>query len=266
MTARTVRRIGVVGHGAIGSTVAAELAAGRVEGAVLAGVVGRGTPHTASIRLLSLDEALTECNVLVECAGQPVVAEHAEAVLDSGVDLLVTSIGALADEELASRLQQAGPGRLFLTSGAIGGLDLLSAAARMGKFERIMITTRKKPATLVQAWMTEEQQRELAGTQVAVDVFCGLAREAAGLFPRSLNVVAAVALAVGAWDAVTVRLVADPHAHLTRHHIEASGPGGDYEFSINNRPDPRNPRTSGVVPWAVLRSLESILAVRGGFA
>jgi len=61
-----------------------------------------------------------------------------------------------------------------------------------------------------------------------------------------------------------VRLTADPKASLTSHVIEASGPSGEYRFEIRNNPSPQNPRTSGIVPFAVLRSLEAAIGERGG--
>lgn len=263
MTRGTVRRIGVLGHGAIGSLVAAQIAAGHVAGGVLEGVILRRR-QDLPYEQFSLDEALDRCDVIVECAGQQAVREHAVKILESGVDLLVISMGVLADNEFAERLAIAGPGRLFFSSGAVGGLDLLASGARMGAFSEVCITTRKLPATLVQPWMSQVQRTELESATAPVEVFSGSARRAAQQFPKSLNVAAAVALAVGNWDVVSVRLLADPDAALTGHTIDALGCSGEYSFSIRNQPSAHNPRTSGVVPWAVLRSLETALGARGG--
>lgn len=263
MAPGTAQRIGVLGHGAIGSLVAAELAAGRVAGGVLEGVIlrrGQELPYAQ----FSLDDALERCDLIVECAGQQAVRDHAAAILDAGVDLLLISLGALADRGLAERLAHAGPGRLFCSPGAVGGLDLIASGARIGAFSEVLITTRKLPSTLVQPWMGAARRAGLESAAAPVEVFAGPARQAAQQFPKSLNVAAAVALAVGNWDVVSVRLLADPLAELTEHTIEARGASGDYCFSIKNQPSARNPRTSGIVPWAVLRSLEAALGARGG--
>lgn len=263
MTPGTERRIGVLGHGAIGSLVAAQIAAGQVAGGVLEGVILRRRQNLP-YEQFSLEEALERCDVIVECAGQQAVREHAVEILDAGVDLLVISLGVLADQDFADRLAHAGPGRLFFSSGAVGGLDLLASGARMGEYSEVRITTRKLPATLVQPWMSQAQRAELESATAPVEVFAGPARQAAQNFPKSLNVAAAVALAVGNWEVVSVRLLADPDATLTEHTIEARGASGEYSFSIRNQPSAQNPRTSGVVPWAVLRSLETALGARGG--
>ncbi|MGH3652306.1 aspartate dehydrogenase domain-containing protein [Glutamicibacter sp.] len=262
MATGSMYRVGVLGHGAIGSVVAAQLAAGSVDGAQLEGVILRRPKAGLEHEQLSLETALERCDLVVECAGQQALREHAVRILSSGVDLLASSMGALADPVFAAQVQGAGPGRLSCTAGAIGGLDLLGAAARMGGIDQVLVTTRKLPATLVQPWMDAQRRRELEQGNGPVEVFRGSAAAAAQDFPKSLNVAAAVALAVGDWDAVTVRLLADPVADLTEHLIEARGPAGEYSFSIKNCPSPRNPRTSGIVPWALLHSIRQAAAAR----
>ncbi|MBT2597949.1 aspartate dehydrogenase domain-containing protein [Arthrobacter sp. ISL-72] len=262
-SARTCR-VGVIGYGAIGVPVVAGITAGRVAGAVLEGIISRSPLSNVPVKQLDLAEALECCDLLVECAGQEALVEHAEDVLRAGVDLLVTSIGALADREFSRQLHAAVPGRLFLTSGAVGGLDLLSSGARAEGYDKVTITTTKLPGSLVQPWMKEALVEEIRNARGPLDVYEGSAAEAALLFPKSLNAGAAVAIAVNNWDAVTVRVRADPAAELTSHVIEASGNIGEYRFEIRNKPSEDNPRTSGVVPFAVLRSLESIIGGRGG--
>lgn len=264
MTTRAQWRIGVLGHGAIGSLVAAEIAARHIPGATLAGIIVRTPRRDAPAQQLSLDEALAECDLIVECAGQEALRDHGERILRAGVDLLMTSIGALADEHIEQTLRAAGPGRLFYTAGAIGGLDLLASGARMGSYRSVNVLTRKLPHTLIQPWMDPERVRHLEQAAEASEVFSGPAREAAKLFPKSLNVAAAVALAIQDWSAVTVTLIADPSAQLTEHRISARGISGEYSFTIKNAPAEQNPRTSAVVPYAVLRSLNSIISRSGG--
>lgn len=258
------RRIGIIGHGAIGARVAADIAAGKVKGATLEAIISRTAIQNAPAAQVEIAEALERCDLLVECAGQEALIEHGEAVLSAGVDLLATSLGALADPHLSQRLLSAGPGRLFLTSGSIGGLDLLASGARATGYDAVRITTTKLPGSLIQPWMDEVEADRIRKTAGPIEIFAGSAARATQLFPKSLNVAAAVALAVDDWDAVAVSVRADPAAELTTHLIEASGNSGNYRFEIRNKVSPQNPRTSGVVPFAVLRSLELIVGARGG--
>jgi aspartate dehydrogenase len=258
------RRIGIIGHGAIGARVAADIAAGKVKGATLEAIINRTAIQNAPAAQVEIAEALERCDLLVECAGQEALIEHGEAVLSAGVDLLATSLGALADPHLSQRLLSAGPGRLFLTSGSIGGLDLLASGARATGYDAVRITTTKLPGSLIQPWMDEVEADRIRKTAGPIEIFAGSAARATQLFPKSLNVAAAVALAVDDWDSVAVSVRADPAAELTTHLIEASGNSGNYRFEIRNKVSPQNPRTSGVVPFAVLRSLELIVGARGG--
>ncbi|MCE4945974.1 DUF108 domain-containing protein [Streptomyces albulus] len=266
MTPRTrlPRKVGLVGWGAIGRVVGAALAEHRVPGAALECLVdnrplGEGAPAPQ----VTFEEALQRCDLIVEAAGQGVVRAWGERVLTAGADLLIASTGALADEDLAARLLAAGPGRVYFTGGAVGGLDLLQAVRALGPLHTVELTTTKLPGTLEQPWMEQELLTRLRAATGPVEVMTGTARDVPTRFPRSTNVAASVALAVGDLDAVRVRVVADPAARHTRHVVEASGPHGTYRFDVAHLPDPGNPATSRVVPHAVLRSLAALAGRTG---
>lgn len=263
MTRTRTRTVGLVGWGAIGRVVGNALAEGAVDGAELVCIVDNRALGDAPAPQLSFEEALERCDLIVEAAGQGVVREWGERVLRSGTDLLIASTGALTDEDLAKRLLNAGPGRVYFTSGAVGGLDLLQAVGGLAPLSDVQLTTTKLPSTLEQPWMDEELLTRMRTATGPVEVMSGTARDVPVKFPKSTNVAASVALAVGDLDAVRVRVVADPGAHHTRHVIEASGPHGSYRFEVAHLPDPGNPATSQIVPYAVLRSLGAIAGRTG---
>lgn len=235
------------------------LVQGAVPSAQLIAVVDNKRVVDRLVPQVSLSTAVDLCDVLVECADQIVIAQSAATILERGVDLVVTSVGALADPGVAERVLTAGPGRVLFTSGAVGGLDLLTSATAQSPLRFARVTTTKLPRAVVQPWMDEAQQDRILAIREPVEIYRGSSREAARLFPRSLNVAASVAFAVGDFDLVEVVLVADPGADLTTHVIEAEGDTGEYRFEIRNHPAPDNPRTSGVVPFAVLRSLSILI-------
>lgn len=259
-TPGTALRVALIGHGSIGRVVARELTSGAVPGATLVALVNRSAVPAPPAPQTSLAEAIELSDVVVECAGAAALRSAAEPVLTAGRDLLVTSIGALLDEELRGRLHRLGPGRLRCTHGAVGGLDLLAAAASAGALHHVELRTTKRPVALVQPWMDGEERRRLDAATGDVLVFRGGPAEAARRFPQVLNVASAIALAVGDPDAVVVELHADPAAELTTHRIEARGPQGRYLFRIENRPSDDNPRTSAVVPYSVLQNLRGMTA------
>lgn len=260
-------RVTVVGAGAIGSEVARTIDSGAVPATSLAGVVVR-RPESATeagFTAITLEDALHSSDLVVECAGVPAVAQVGSAVIAAGRDLLVASVGALADQGMRESLL-AGPGRLFVTTGAIGGLDLLSAASRDGGLDTVALTTSKTPSTVVQPWMSHEERGRVLSARRPLGVYTGTVADAIAKFPKSLNVAVALAVATSMWDGVTVAMVADPAATLTTHRIVASGAAGKYEFTISNRPHPDNPATSGILPSAVLAGIARLARPSGSFA
>lgn len=251
-------RVAVVGPGAVGRSVALRLLDGALPGTVLVGVVGRtGVVDVHGVASLTLDEAVECCDVIVECASQAFVREHAVDLLQRGRDLVICSIGALADPDLRAAVCAAGPGRMVRPTGAIGGLDLLASA---GRFDSVRLTSTKLPSSLLQDWMdTATRGRLLAATE-PVEVFHGSVADACSRFPNSINVSAAIALAVDDFDLVEVTLVADPGAPFTQHRVEASGSCGNYTFTFDNRPSVDNPRTSAVVASSVLHAIGCLAA------
>lgn len=252
----TPLRVGVLGFGAIGRVVAGTLAAGAVPGAVLSGVATRSTP-VETVAHLDLDDLLAASDLIVEAAGQPAVRTLAEPILASGADLLLVSVGALADAQLRGRLRSVRPGRLFYSTGAVGGLDLLAAAGTAAAFTQVRLTTTKQPGPLVQPWMDDATVEALRTATAPLELYRGPAHDVAQRFPASTNVAAAVALACDDWD-LEVVVRADPDAPRTRHVIEADGPFGTYRFEVGNVPDTANPATSKVVPQAVLRGVATL--------
>ncbi len=253
-------RVALLGYGAIGRVVAGELLAGTVDGATLVAVVNRSELDAPPVPQLPLGQAIETSDVVVECAGADALREAIEPVLTAGRDLLVTSVGALLEPELRAVLASLGPGRLRCTSGALGGLDLLAAAATAGPLERVVLRTTKLAGSLVRPWMDDGERRRLTEATRDVQIFRGTPAEAVRLFPQSVNVAAALALAVDDPDGVLMELHADPAAAFTTHRIEATGRLGSYCFEVQHRPSPDNPRTSGIVPHAVLRTLRGMTA------
>ena len=254
-------RVAVFGNGAIGGPVAAALRSGQVPGATLAAVVDSRGAQDAGGAPLSFSDVVDRTDLVVEAAGQQVLAEAGPDLIAAGLDLLALSLGALADDDLHARLS-AGPGRLYLSTGAIGGLDLLRAAAEAGTLEQATIETTKRPSTLVQDWMDSTQRAGILGARVRTEVLRGSPQQIATAFPKSANVAMAVALAAGDPGLVEAVVYVDPECTLTTHEINVRSASGNYLFRIHSLPSPTNPATSGVVPFAVLRALQDLAGRR----
>ncbi|WP_342132967.1 aspartate dehydrogenase [Hydrogenophaga sp. OTU3427] len=256
------QRVALIGLGAIGQRLAAMLLA-RPDAFELVGALvfdaaqgARDVPALAPL-LVADAAALLACrpDVVVECAGHQAVDAHVETVLRGGCDLVLVSVGSLADAARLARLDaaaRAGACQVQLVSGAIGGLDWLGAAHSAG-LDEVTYRGRKPP----QAWLgTAAAERvDLASLQAATCFFRGSAREAATLFPLNANVAATVGLATLGLDLTRVELWADPGVRDNVHEVEAQGAAGQLTLRLINRPDPQNPRTSQITAHSALHTL-----------
>jgi aspartate dehydrogenase len=195
--------------------------------------------------------------LVVEAAGHGGLAEHGAAALEAGSDLVVVSVGALADRPLYARLTAAaekGKAKLLIVPGAIGGVDAL-AAARQGGLARVRYVSRKPP----RAWKgtPAEKVADLARLSAETVLYAGRADEAARLYPQNANVCATIALAGAGWDKTEVTLVADPAADGNIHQIEAEGAFGRMTVEMRGKPLPDNPKTSSLAALSVLRAIHN---------
>ncbi|MGX1696246.1 aspartate dehydrogenase domain-containing protein [Microbacterium keratanolyticum] len=200
-------------------------------------------------------------DVVVEAATQQAVRERVPGLLAGGVDVILLSVGAMADATLRTTLL-AGPGQLIACTGAIGGLDQVRALRAAGPLREVSLESRKLPATLVQPWMADELQERLRRGTEEIVLAEGLAADVARQFPTSANVAASLALAADAWDTATARVIADPTATHTRHEVFAAGDLGEVRAVVVNAPSPDRPRSSAIVAWAALRALDDYARMR----
>ena len=191
---------------------------------------------------------------VVECAGHGAMRQYAPAVLASGVNLLCSSVGVLADDAFA--MQLAGdakhPARLWIPSGAIAGIDGLLAARTAG-LRQVIYTSVKPPI----AWEGTPAESKLAGPARSqrTTFFQGSAREAALHYPQNVNVGATVALAGLGLDRTVVKLVSDPGTTAPLGIIEAEGEFGRFRFEILAYAAPSNPKTSLLTAHSLLAAL-----------
>jgi aspartate dehydrogenase len=204
---------------------------------------------------LHIDEVSTQLDLVADCAGHPALRQHGAAILSRGIDLVSVSSGALADTALHDRLVAAarsGNSQLRVVSGAIGALDALSSAD-IGKLAQVTYRGRKPP----QGWRGSpaESKLDLDSLSEAAVHFSGSARDAALEYPKNANVAASVALAGIGLDDTTVELIADPGVQRNTHEIVAEGDFGRFEFRIEGRSLPDNPRSSAITAMSVVREI-----------
>lgn len=259
----TSKRLLMIGYGAMAQEVHGLLPVGLELGWVVVPPGGIAATRDLLGDAVEVLDSLDACgelpDLVVECAGQPGLVEHGEAVLRRGLTLAVVSVGALADEALYQCLREAaldGGGKLLILSGAVAGMDGL-AAAREGGLERVTYEACKAP----HSWRGShaDQLIDLGGVSVPTVFFEGNAGEAARLFPANANVAATVALAGVGMHETEVRLSVDPAAIRNTHRIHVEGRFGEFSIELCGRPLERNPKTSTLAALSVVRACRQVL-------
>ena len=267
-------RVLLLGFGAIGRQLVTLFDLSEFE---VSAFVRDAAPHhergTLGVSLYddNLAELIDAHDIVVECAGVPAAKEHGTAVIASGKDLVLTSVGALADPD-ARRALLAGPGKVHVTSGAIGGFDLWAALAESNAADTVKIRTTKNAEALIQDWMNDDERAVLENAAESFVLFSGRPADAIAKFPGNVNVSIALAWATrgrGASDdellkrsleRVSVELVASPNLVDTRHDIEVSGSAGTFSLVSESGPNPVNPKTSAITALSVAHTLRHALA------
>jgi aspartate dehydrogenase len=266
-------RFGLIGYGAIADTVLRGMSRAGASFSTIICLTRPNAQHRAQALLdryevaaqhviVSTIHEFVACglDVAVECASKEALIEAAEPVLRAGVDLLPVSLGAFAEEEFhqtALRAAAASGAKLYLPSGAIGGLDILGAA-RLSGINHLLYVGRKPPV----AWMGTPADNECDLDQLSEErvIFEGTARDAVRQYPKNANVAAAIALAGIGFDDTRVRLLADPAIACNVHELIFRSACANVALRIEGLPAERNPKTSLTTGYSVARLILNRLA------
>lgn len=253
-----MKRLGILGAGFLGGIVARAWRDGLLPGYELVGVTSRSKDKLEALcrevgcpAFGALEELLRQgCDVVAECAGVQAVREGAVPVLEHGGDLVVLSIGALADPGFYSRVAQAAEkhGRkVHLASGAIGGFDVLRTVTLMGQAQGAM-ETRKGPASLqnTPVYTPEMEDEERAA-------FSGTPAQAIELLPTKVNVSVAASLASTGPEEMAFSIQSVPGFVGDDHKITVERPGVRAVVDVYSD-------TSAIAGWSVVALLRNMTA------
>lgn len=260
--------IGIIGCGAIGSTLA-KAAEGLSE---VESIYVFDKSHVCSsimeekftkvFSILEFPELMDKSDFICEAASQKAVTLFAEKVLQSGKSILIMSVGALVDDELRERLIKAARDndcRLYIPTGALCGVDGISAAS-ISEIQEVTLITRKPPSAFEDIPYLEEKGIIMENIQNPKVIFEGTAREAVKLFPKNVNVAATVSLSGIGFDKTKVTIVADPTTSQNHHTIVAKGNFGTMRAEMNNLPFEKNPKTSKIAAQSAVSALGKIVS------
>ena len=261
-------RVALLGFGAINSEVGRAIKEGshglEKKRVTLVKVLIRtkGEGRQGDIFTTSFEELMeAQPDIIVEAAGQPSVRQYGAKILSQS-DVLLTSIGALTDDSVLSSLvsvaEKAGT-KIHLASGAMPALDWMHASSLGGgDAQSVEVEQLKPPKSWLGACVKGDDLDFNSLTEDAT-VFEGNAREAASLFPKNANVSAMLGLSTVGLDKCSVKLVAALGDFGTT--VKYSGEAGSLEVKTKGKQSKTNPRTSAVVPLAVIKAIKNMTSV-----
>ena len=231
----SVKRIGLIGYGYLGSYVYEQVTTHPEWGLEVAFVVTRsqkpdGLP--AHLHYNDVPAALaTAPDLVVELAHADVTVQHGQAILAAS-SYMPLSVSALANAALETHLLKvAGESgtTLFVPHGAATGLDTLSECRDV--WETVTVTMKKPPRNLDYSVAPQFSADAIAESTILFD---GPTRAICAMLPRNVNTHAAVALAGIGFDRTRSVLVADPALKESVIEIEAQGNGVELVISRRN--------------------------------
>ncbi len=241
-------KIGIIGMGAIGAYLARNLPEHDLVVCDLDAKKAQKAVESLGLKNVKVAEGASHpyfitSDLIVEAASQEAV--RLLIPLLSKTDVLIMSVGALADGSLLKELKEAaeqGGHNVFIPSGAVGGLDVLAAC----NASEVTLETRKSPRSL-----GREDTEETV-------LFDGPAREACRLFPKNVNVAATLSLAGIGFDKTRVRIISDPKTSKNTHAVRIAGEAGEYSFTFQNHPLKENPKTSALAAYSALAAIRRL--------
>jgi aspartate dehydrogenase len=258
-------RVAIAGLGAIGRVVARRLADG-IPGLVLACAASRDRAKAQAwleaeqiaCPLVELEAFPGLADLAVECAPAALLERICRPMLEAGKTVMVLSAGALLPHPDLIALAKERGGQIIVPTGALLGLDAVTAAAE-GSIRTVRMTTRKPPRGLAGAPYLEQHGISVENLQEPKCVFRGTAREAAAGFPANVNVVAALSLAGIGPDRTTIEIWADPAVTRNCHSIEVDSDSARFTLAIENIPS-ENPKTGRITALSALAALRKLNA------
>jgi len=258
-------RVAIAGLGPIGTGAAEALDEG-MDGLVLAAVsaqnpeqhrnwlAGLKTPPA----VLPIEQLSDVADIVIECAPAKLVRSIVGPFVAQGKTAIVLSAGALLENEDLIELATRNGGQIVVPTGALIGLDAVTAAA-VGEIRSVRMVTRKPVQGLAGAPYLVENSIDIETIREPLKIFDGTAREAAKGFPANLNVAVALSLAGIGPDRTRLEIWADPALTRNVHRVEVESDSARFSMSIENIPS-ENPRTGRITALSVIALLRKQFA------
>jgi aspartate dehydrogenase len=262
-------KIGIVGCGAIGSSLAGTVSRDLAKSARLAALfdIIPDKSEALSFKLTgknylavdSLEELIRKSDLVIEAAHANCSLGIARKAVSAGKDAMIMSVGGIVSGFTAlTNLARQHNARIYVPSGAIAGIDALKAA-HLGKVKSVVLSTRKNPLSFKGVKYIQEKNIQLDKIKKDTVIFSGSAQQAMKFFPQNVNVAGILSLAGIGPVKTRVRIIASPSALRNIHEIEIVSEAGNVFSRTENVLHPNNPKTSFLAVLSAVATLKQIL-------
>ncbi|MEK6563941.1 MAG: aspartate dehydrogenase [Candidatus Omnitrophota bacterium] len=261
-----LKRIGIVGCGAIGSKIAEAISSDLKDKAKLSALYDidparardlAGKLRKKNIIVLSLARLIRRSDLVVEASSAASAADIARQALRNRRDCLIMSAGGLLGAGDIFDLARGKNCSVYLPSGAIAGIDALKAH-KLTDIRKVTLTTRKSPQALSGAPYVIQKKIDLDSIKEETIIFEGSAQKAVTFFPQNINVAALLSLAGIGKEKTRVKIVCSPDYSRNIHEIEIESRAGNTFIRCENSPCPDNPKTSYLAVLSAIAALKEI--------
>lgn len=219
-----MKKIGFIGYGTIGKQIVKQVQQEKnysIEFVVIGDDREKDEQELPYVKEITSD-LFEKVDLVVEVAHADIIEKYGEKILRSA-DLLAFSTTAFSNEELYKRILESSKKygtKVYIPHGAILGLDGLFDGRMV--IDSVTITTTKSPKSLGR----QDTERTV--------VYEGSTKEICKLYPRNVNVHAAIAMAGLGFDKTKSVLISDPSVSTNAHVILIKGQGIEFELKITS--------------------------------
>jgi len=268
MSKKSKLRIGIVGCGAIGSSLAKEIVSSFSKESRLVALydikpekslqLSQKVIKSRKLCVGSLDNLIKKSELVIEASSAEAAWGIARKSLSAGCDIMVMSVGGMVEHlSRLYALARKNNARVYFPSGAISGIDALKAA-NIGKVSKVVLTTRKHPEAFSGVEYVAKRFK-LNNLKKDKILFLGSASLAVKYFPQNINVAAVLGLAGIGMHKTQVRIIASPYVRKNIHEVAIESDAARIFTRTENVLHPQNPKTSFLAVLAAIATLKQIL-------
>jgi len=260
-------RIGIVGCGAIGSSLAEAIVKRFPREARVSSLYDLDRLKSESLAkklriyssvAKSLSGLMKNSDLVIEAASAKSSFEIARKALVLKKNVMVMSVGGLIREfDYLSKLSAKNNCKIYIPSGAISGIDALKAA-NIGRISEVTLTTTKNPKGFKGVQYLKSKGILLNEIKKNKVLFYGKAEDAVRFFPQNINVSAVLSLAGIGIKRTRVKIIASPKASRNIHEISINASSGRIFTRTENILHPKNPKTSYLAVLSAIAVLKGI--------